>query len=90
MTKKALPWALFLVSILLLSLAATPYSRIADATLISLRLTLVAVLSILVVREKWRKRHEPPGKTAQSGSDAGDKFLQRLRRWHYGDERNPR
>jgi hypothetical protein len=89
MTKRALPWALFLASVLLISFAATPYSRLADAALISLRLTLVAVLSILVAREKWRNRHEPPGKSIQASSDAGDRFLQRLRRWHYGDEKNP-
>src|SRR5205823_14696289 len=35
MRRKAVAWTLFLGSLLLLSLAATPYSRAADAALIS-------------------------------------------------------
>ena len=71
--------------LLLLSLAANPYSRAADAALISLRLTLLIVLSILVVRERWRNRHEPSGKSVPAGSDVGDHFLQRFRRWYRGE-----
>jgi len=85
MRRKVIAWALFLASILFLSLAATPYSRTADVALITLRLTLVIVLSILVVRERWRSRHEPPGKAAPGGSDVGDHFLQRFRRWYRGE-----
>ena len=85
MRKKVLAWTLFLGSLLLLSLAATPYSRAADAALISLRLTLLIVLSILVVRERWRNGHELPGKVAPANSDAGDQFLQRCRRWYRGE-----
>src|SRR5216684_1275556 len=82
MRKRILAWTLFLASMFLLSLAATPYSRTADAALITLRLTLLIVLSILVVRERWRNRHEPPGKAAPAGTDVGDHFLQRCRRWY--------
>ena len=89
MRRKLLPWTLFLGSLLLLSLAATPYSRAADAALISARLTLVIVLSILVVRERWRNRYELPGKAAPSDSDVGDRFLQRFRRWYHGGEKKP-
>jgi hypothetical protein len=85
MRRKVVAWALFLACILFLSLAATPYSRTADVALITLRLTLVIVLSVLVVRERWRSRHEPPGKAAPSGSDVGDHFLQRFRRWYRGE-----
>jgi hypothetical protein len=85
MRRKVVAWALFLASILFLSLAATPYSRTADVALIALRLTLVIVVSILVVRERWRSRHEPPGKAAPGGSDVGDHFLQRFRRWYRGE-----
>jgi hypothetical protein len=85
MRSRAVAWALFLVSVLLLSLAATPYSRTADAALISLRLTLVIALSILVVHERWRKRHELPGKAALRNSDVGERFLQRCRRWYRGE-----
>ena len=89
MRRKVLAWSLFLGSLLLLSLAATPYSRAADAALISARLTLLIVLSILVVRERWRNRHELPGKAAPSDSDVGDWFLQRFRRWYHGEEKKP-
>jgi len=85
MRRKGLAWTLFLGSLLLLSLAATPYSRAADAALISARLTLLIVLSILVLRERWRNRHEPPGRAASAGSDVGDRFLQRCRRWYRGE-----
>jgi hypothetical protein len=89
MRRKVLAWTLFLGSLLLLSLAATPYSRAADAALISARLTLVIVLSILVVRERWRKRHELPGNGAPSHPDVGDRFLQRCLRWSHGEEKKP-
>jgi len=56
-----------------------PILEPADAALISARLTLLIVLSILVVRERWRNRHELPGKAAPSDSDVGDWFLQRCR-----------
>lgn len=50
-------WALFLACLLLLSFAATThYSKTADLALISLRLALVAVLSILLIRERWRRQ----------------------------------
>ena len=85
MRRKVVAWTLFLGSLLLLSLAANPYSRAADAALISLRLTLLIVLSILVVRERWRNRHELPGRVAAANSDVGDRFLQRCRRWYHGE-----
>jgi len=85
MRKRILAWTMFIASFLLLSLAATPYSRTADAALIALRLTLVVVLSVLVVRERWRNRHEPLGKASPTGSDIGDSFLQRCRRWYRGE-----
>ena len=85
MRRKVLAWTLFLGSLLLLSLAATPYSRAADAALISARLTLLIVFSALVVRERWRNRHELPGKAAPSDSDVSDQFLQRFRRWYHGE-----
>ena len=85
MRKNVLAWTLFLGSLLLLSLAATPYPRAADAALISARLTLLIVLSILVVRERWRNRHELPGKAAPSGPDVGDRFLRGCRRWYHGE-----
>jgi hypothetical protein len=35
------------------STSSTPYSKIADLALLSMHLAFVAILSILVVREKW-------------------------------------
>jgi len=43
------------------------------------------LFSILVVRERWRNRHEPPGKAVPGSSDVGDHFLQRCRRWYRGE-----
>jgi hypothetical protein len=81
MRRKILAWLLFLLCLLLLSLAATPYSKTADLALISLRLTLIAVVSVLAVREWWRHRHG----LQVPDPNAGDTILRRLRRWYYGD-----
>ena len=89
MKGKIRAWALFLLSLLLLSFAATsPYSKTADLALISLRLALVAVLSILVVRERWRHR-DAQRKDTHPSSDAGDTLLQRSRRWYYDEGDHP-
>jgi hypothetical protein len=85
MRKKILAWTLFLACMLFLSLAATPYSRTADAALITLRLTLLVALSILVVRERWRNRNDSPRVHAPAGTDVGDHFLRRCRRWYRGE-----
>ena len=88
---KKLGWALFLGCLLLLSFAATtPYSKTADLALISLRLTLVAVLSILVVRERWRHHGEQRHGEPHPKSDTGDTILQRFRRWYYDEQKHPR
>jgi len=89
MRRNVFAWTLFLGSLLLLSLAATPYSRAADAALISACLALLVVLSILVVRERWRSRHEQSGRAIPASSDIGDHFLQRCRRWYHGEEKKP-
>lgn len=85
MKKKALAWMIFLASILFLSLAVTPYSRTADAALIAIRFTLVTVLSILMVRERWNKRHAVPGRPVLRNPGVGGEFLQRCRRWYRGE-----
>ena len=83
-------WVLFLGCLLLLSFAATtPYSKTADLALISLRLALVAVLSILVVRERWRHRDDPQQQDRHPSSDTGDTILQRFRRWYYDEQKHP-
>ena len=83
-------WALFFLCLLLLSFAATtPYSKTADVALISLRLALVAVLSILVVRERWRHRDDRQQPPTRPKSDAGDTILQRFRRWYYDEQKHP-
>jgi len=85
MRKKILPWAIFLACLLFLSLAATPYSKTADALLITVRLTLLLVLSILLVRERWRNGRTALGKEPQQRNDVGDDFLQRCCRWYRGE-----
>ena len=85
MRKKVLAWTLFLACMLFLSLAATPYSRTADAALITLRLTLLMVLSILVVRERWRNRNDSPREDVPAGTDVGEHILRRFRRWYRGE-----
>jgi hypothetical protein len=49
----------FLLCLLLLSLAATPYSRAADHALMAARFAIVIVLSVLLVHERCKYRHDP-------------------------------
>jgi len=74
-------WAVFIGCLLLLGLGATRYGKDADLTLISVRLTLVVLLSILAVRETWK--HFRP----QSGDRPAmnNTLLQRCRRWYRGE-----
>jgi hypothetical protein len=85
MRKKVIAWSLFLACVFFLSLAATPYSRTADEALITVRLTLVIVLSILVVRETWWRPRESQHNRASGRSDVGSTFLIRFRRWYHGE-----
>ena len=79
-------WLVFTACLLLLSLGATSYHKIADVALISVRLSLLVVLSILVVRERWTHDRDPQlGKGEPR--DAGESILQRFRRWYYDEER---
>ena len=82
MKGNATAWIIFLASLLVLSLAATPYWRAADQLLIAVRLSIIVVISILFVRARWR-RGSPNDPTASH--DRGDSFLLRLRRWYHGE-----
>jgi hypothetical protein len=81
-------WIVFTLCLLMLSLGATSYHKIADTALIPVRLSLFAVLSILVVREGWNHRHHLSGGGNRS-QDVGKSILQRCRRWYYDEERYP-
>jgi uncharacterized membrane protein len=74
-------WFIFLISLLVLSLAATPYWRAADQLLIAVRLSIIVIISVLFVRAQWRRRDS----AADSSPDRGDSLLMRLRRWYHGD-----
>lgn len=85
MRKKVIAWSLFLACVLFLSLAATPYSRTADELLITIRLTLIIVISILVVRERWRHADASRPSNISASQDVGATFLDRFRRWYHGE-----
>jgi Sec-independent protein secretion pathway component TatC len=80
--RNATAWIAFLVSLLVLSLAATPYWRAADQLLIAIRLSIIILISVLFVRARWRHRDSSETPTA---GDRGDSFLLRLRRWYHGE-----
>ncbi len=85
---KAAGWALFLGCLLLLSFAATTsYSKTADLALISVRLAIVTILSILLVRERWRHRDDMR-QQSENGSGANDSMLRRFRRWYYDEQKH--
>lgn len=79
-------WILFVVCLLLLSLGASSYHKAADIALISIRLSLVVVLSVLIVRERWSHRHDVPGERGTL-HNFGESILQRFRRWYYDADR---
>jgi len=37
------------------------------------------------MRERWKNRHELPGKAAPADSNVGERFLERCRRWYRGE-----
>lgn len=78
-------WILFIACLLLLSFGATPYHKLADTALITVRFSLVLLLSVLLVRERWNHRHDFPGGRGRP-ADRGDSILQRVRRWYYDDD----
>jgi len=80
MTKRVGAWMMFLLCLLALSFSATPYSRAANQVLVGARLALVAVLSVLTVREWWKKQKGP-----SPSSDPNDGLLQRWRRWYHDE-----
>jgi len=86
MRRKAWAWILCLVFVLLLSLGFTEYGQAANYLLVSIRVVLIGVLSILFVREWWKYRHDPRG-SSRVKPDAGDSVLRRFRRWYYDDAR---
>ena len=77
-------WILFFATLLLLSFGATPYHKIADTALIATRLSLLLILSVLVIRERWNHRQDIVGRQDRS-ADPGENALQRMRRWYYDD-----
>ena len=82
MKRNATAWVIFLASLLVLSLAATPYWRAADQLLIAVRLSIIVLISVLFVRARWRR--EKSGDTTPP-ADRGDSLLLRLRRWYHGE-----
>ena len=84
--RKVWAWILCLGFLLLLSLGFTEYGSAANYLLVSIRLVLIGVLSILFVREWWKYRNDPGGKSLRN-PDTGDKILRRFRRWFYDEVR---
>jgi len=82
MRRKIGLWIVFLFTLLLISLSATPYSKTADLALISIRFSILLIVSVLALREWWRTRHDHT-----AGRDAGGTVLRRLRGWYYDDKR---
>lgn len=75
-------WITFVACLLLLSLGASSYHKVADSALVAIRLTLILVLSLLVVRERWQHRKDLPGGRGRPYG-SGESVLQPFRRWYY-------
>jgi hypothetical protein len=79
-------WILFVGCLLLLSLGAGAFHKAADIALISIRLSLVIILSILILRERWSHRHDLLSGRGRP-YNLGESILQRCRRWYYDEDR---
>jgi hypothetical protein len=77
-------WIAFVAVLLVFSLGASPYHKIADSALIAVRLSLVLLLSALVIWERWNHRRDVPGGRG-SPYDRGESILERMRRWYYDE-----
>ena len=87
MTRKTRVWLLFLLVLFLLSLATTSYSKTVDRVLICLRLTLIAIMSVLTVREWLRSQRTGPDSSTEDRTGAGNSLFRRLRRWYYDEDK---
>jgi hypothetical protein len=71
-------WIAFVATLLILSVAAMPghevFSTAADRLLVAIRLTLVLVLSVLILQERF-----------SSSAHGGGDILRRCRRWFYDE-----
>lgn len=81
------PWAVFFAFFLFLGFANTSYWKIADLAYMSLAFAFIAVISSLVVRERWRNLNNPAHRYAHPRPDAGDRFPRAVKRW-CGDDKN--
>jgi hypothetical protein len=81
-------WGLFLLFLLFLELGATSYWKMADVAYMSVGIAFFSVMSILVVRRRWRKAHSQAEEFSETTPDAGDRVLRAVGRWCGGDK-NP-
>jgi hypothetical protein len=89
MNRKIGAWVIFFACLLVLWLGETQYIVMADRALLPLRLAVLITLSILATRRWWRGHQNLGGRWEGPRTDAGDRFLQRVRGWYYGEPKNP-
>ena len=82
-------WALFVSFFLFLQLGATSYWKIADQAYMFVGLAAMAVISVLVVRHRWRSLVNAPDRYTQSPSETRQGVLRSLRRRRGGDKNPP-
>ncbi|MGH9874398.1 MAG: hypothetical protein ACRD9S_18240 [Pyrinomonadaceae bacterium] len=87
MTRRLGAWLQFLSCVLLLSFLIWFRAITVELFLGWLTLAFIAVLSVLVLRAKWKHRHHLQGNGTQQSADAGDVMLRRIRNW-WMDEKN--
>jgi hypothetical protein len=85
MLKQYYPWMIFVGFLLLLTFSSSNYSTTIDAILWPVRLGLIAGLSILFARSRWRHRAGSRADRTSAPQDSTDHFLSSIRRWYYGD-----
>jgi hypothetical protein len=86
--RKVVTLVLFLIYLVIVGLGSTssaPYSKTSDLVLLSVYLAFLAILSIVVLREKWTEWHYPQ---ARHYLQARETILRRWWRWVTDDPRS--
>jgi len=85
MTRRIVPWVIFLGFLGLLISSASPLVRSVDWLLWPVRFGLIAGMSLLLLWSRWRHRNDRTNKNQAARKDSADYFLSSVRRWYYGE-----
>jgi ABC-type nickel/cobalt efflux system permease component RcnA len=90
MSRRVIPWVIFLSFLTLLSFSSTSLARTVDWLLWPIRFGLIAGLSLVFLWSRWRHRNDALADKTAAHRDSADYFLSSVRRWYYGNRKPPK